>query len=289
MVKNLVQKGQLTSPLILYNRTISRTIAAAESLGNCTVASSIAEAVQPADIIFICLGSDVAVEQTIQAALDSGDIADKLFVDCSTVHPDATRRINEALLARGAAFVACPVFGAPDMAEAGMLICVPAGPKEDVDRMKPYTVDVIARANIDLSGEDVGTASLLKVLCNTFIFSMVETLGEGLVLAEKTGLGTEALQHFVELMLPGALPKYAVRMMSGDYYKRQEPLIPVDLARKDLGHAMDLAGHAGMRLRKVEVTYEYMEALKAHSGAKGDVAAVYGAIRQDSGLTFEAN
>jgi 3-hydroxyisobutyrate dehydrogenase-like beta-hydroxyacid dehydrogenase len=289
MVKNLVQKGQLTSPLILYNRTTSRAIAIAESLGNCTVARSVAEAVQPADIIFISLGDDAAVEQTIQAALESGNITDKLFVDCSTIHPDVTRRINETLLKRNASFVACPVFGAPDMADAGMLICVPAGPMEDVDRIIPYTVGVIGRANIDLSGGDVGRASLLKVLCNTFILNMVETLGEGLVFAEKTGLGTEALQNFMELMFPGALPKYVVRMVTGDYYKRQEPLFAVDLARKDLRHAMDLANDAGMRLRSVEVTDEYLKELKAHSGVKGDVAAVYGAIREDSGLKFEIN
>ncbi|KAL1969874.1 hypothetical protein VTN77DRAFT_7383 [Rasamsonia byssochlamydoides] len=289
MCKNIVQKASLTSPLILYNRTTARATALSESLGTdkTKVATTIAEAVQPASIIFICLGDDAAVEQTIQAALDTGDVTGKLFVDCSTIHPDTTRKINETLRARGASFVACPVFGAPAFADAGTLICVPAGPKEDVEKMKPYTTGVIARANIDFSGEEVGKASMMKLLGNSFILSFVETLGEGMVLAEKTGLGVEPLKQWLELMFPGALPKYAVRMESGDYYQREEPLFAVDLARKDARHVMNLAKEAGMRLKSVEIADSYLKEVKEHAGAKGDIAAMYGAIRKESGLTYE--
>lgn len=188
---------------------------------------------------------------------------------------------------RGASFVACPVFGAPAFADDGQLIVVPAGPAEAVSKLKPFLDGVTARATIDLSGQDVGRASLLKVFGNTFILNTVETLAEGLVAAEKSGLGAEAYQQWVEMMFPGPFAKYAERMTSGDYYRREEPLFAVDLARKDLRHATSLAADSGVRMRSVEVTDRFLRDVKAERGEKGDIAAVYGAVRKHSGLEFE--
>lgn len=188
---------------------------------------------------------------------------------------------------RGASFVACPVFGAPAFADAGQLVVVPAGPTECVSKLKPFLDGVTSRATIDLSGQDVGRASLLKVLGNTFILNTVETLAEGLVASEKSGLSAEAYQQWMDIMFPGPFAKYADRMTSGDYYRREEPLFAVDLARKDLRHATSLAQDAGVRLKSVEVTDKYLRDVKAERGEKGDIAAIYGALRKDAGLEFE--
>lgn len=42
-----------------------------------------------------------------------------------------------------------------------------------------------------------------------------------------------------------------------------------------------------MRLRSVEVTDGYLQDVKKERGEKGDIAAVYGAIRKEAGLPFE--
>lgn len=105
--------------------------------------------------------------------------------------------------AKGAEFVACPVFGAPSMADDGKLVCVLAGQASSVDKIKPYCEGVMGRAVIDYSGQAPRQATLLKVIGNTFISSMVETLSEGHVVAEKSGLGTKQLHQFIETMFPG--------------------------------------------------------------------------------------
>ena len=84
-------------------------------------------------------------------------------MDCSTIHPDTTNAIAKQVHDKGAEFVAMPVFGAPAAADAGQLVCVMAGPGELVERVKPFTTGVIGRAVIDLSGQEPGKASLLKV------------------------------------------------------------------------------------------------------------------------------
>ena len=80
----------------------------------------------------------------------------------------------------------------------------------------------MGKANIDLSDQPPGKASLLKLVGNTFIINMVESLAEGHTLAEKSGLGMENLHQFIENVFPGPYTAYSQRLMSGDYYKREE-------------------------------------------------------------------
>lgn len=109
MCKNLVEKGDLTKPLIIFNRTQKRAtdLNAKLSSGKSTVASSLDEAVSKADIIFTCLGDDAAIKDTIEAAI-KGNVKGKLFVDCSTVHPDSTNMLAKSIQGQGAEMVACP-------------------------------------------------------------------------------------------------------------------------------------------------------------------------------------
>lgn len=296
MCKNIVEKGNLSSPILIYNRTTSRAASFSESLGGsskATAVSSIPDAVKPADIIFICVGDDPAVESIITSALEeTDDVKGKLFVDCSTIHPDTTRKIDTQIRGRGASFVACPVFGAPAMADAGQLICVLSGPRPEIEKVIPYTVGVVSRANIDLTegsseNNDIGKASVMKLLGNSFILSFIEQLGEGMTFAEQSGLGSGPLKQWMELMFPGALPKYIDRMHTGDYWKREYPLFQVDLARKDARHIMSLAKDNGLRMRSLEVVDGYLKDVKEHMGERGDVAGMYGAVRKEGGLKFE--
>ncbi|KAJ5569599.1 uncharacterized protein N7459_009029 [Penicillium hispanicum] len=293
MSANIARKGPQSS-LTLYNRTTARATAHAQTLGNTVrVAATLPEAVQAADVIFTCVGDDPALDAVVSGLLSdaAADLSAKTFVDCSTVHPDTSRRAETAITARGAGFVACPVFGAPNMAEAGQMIVVPAGKQASIAKATPFFDGVTARATVDLSNGtgadiDVGAAATLKLLGNTFILNTVGVLAESLVAAEASGLGTGPLKQWLDLFAPGPFAKYAERMLTGDYYQREEPLFAVDLARKDLRHASSLAQAGGQRMRNVEVTDSFLQDVKAEKGEQGDVAAVYGAARKAAGMEF---
>ena len=197
------------------------------------------------------------------------------------------------------------VFGAPPRADAGQLVFVLAGPKSDVARVKPYCNGVMGHAEIDFSDQPQGIASLLKIIGNTFVLNMVEALSEGHTFAEKSGLGTQNLHTFIETMFPGIFTAYSGRLMAGDYYRREEvcpnyylasyepgimytqPLFGVDLARKDAKHALHLAEVSGSKLKDMEVVDAHLAAVQKHMGSRGDIAGIYGAVRQESGLKFE--
>lgn len=287
MVKNITEKGKFEGPLGIYNRSKQRAVDLSAKLaaGKTEVAESIEAGVSKADIIFMCLANDQAVTETVDAIVKT-DIKGKLIADCSTIHPDTLEAVAGIITSKGAEFVACPVFGAPPMADAGVLVPVPAGPKAAVDKIKPYLEGVTSRAIIDLSDEPYHKAATLKLLGNTFVFNMIEQVAEGHVLAEKSGLGTEHSHKFIELMMPGIYAAYSNRMLSGDYWKREEPLFQVDLARKDAGHARKIAEVSGVKLTNLETADAHLAKVQEHT-KNGDVAGIYGAVRKEAGLKYE--
>lgn len=123
MVKNLVEKGNLEKPLIIYNRTRKRSEELAAKLpeGKTEIIDSLEDGIKKADIIFTIVSNDAVVQSVYQDLL-KGDVAGKLFVDCSTIHPDTTNKVAKLVTDKAAQFVASPVFGAPPAAEAGMLV-----------------------------------------------------------------------------------------------------------------------------------------------------------------------
>ena len=138
MCKNLVEKGNLQKPLVIFNRTQKRAedVNVELGAGKSLVASSLEEAVTKADIVFTCLGDDAAIKDTIVEAVKK-DVSGKLFVDCSTVHPDTTTMLAKTVQEKGATFVASPVFGAPAMAEGGQLVFVLGNHIDCMNKSRP--------------------------------------------------------------------------------------------------------------------------------------------------------
>ena len=106
------------------------------------------------------------------------------------------------------------------------------------------------------------------------ILGMVEILAEALVFAEKSGLGQNTLNEFIQLMFPNSpFAAYSTRMLEGDYapVAPKRPGFFVDLARKDARHAMDLARECGARLEVVEVMDKHLKTAKEVGGENMDI------------------
>lgn len=156
--------SQLEAPGLHYhNRTMSRGQALQELGG--VPCEDIAALISSTDVMFLSLSDDSALAATLDAATGSGaggsDLSGKIIVDTSTVHPRSSEEARARLGARGASFVAAPVFGASPVAAEGRLLFVLAGPQDAVQVISPFLVGVMGRGVIRL-GEDVKEASLLK-------------------------------------------------------------------------------------------------------------------------------
>jgi 3-hydroxyisobutyrate dehydrogenase-like beta-hydroxyacid dehydrogenase len=107
MSKNLVQKGNLEKPLILWNRTQSRATSLSENIGHSIVAETFQDAVSRSDIIFSCISDEQGVRTIIDTIL-KGDLKGKLSVECSTVKPEYIDALVTDVRAAGAELIAMP-------------------------------------------------------------------------------------------------------------------------------------------------------------------------------------
>jgi 3-hydroxyisobutyrate dehydrogenase-like beta-hydroxyacid dehydrogenase len=158
----------------------------------------------------------------------------------------------------------------------------------------------VGKAVIDYSDIDVGKASLLKVIGNTFIISMIQALAEGHVLAEKSGLGTENLEKFLETVFSHPYMIHSKRISSGAYHSTEvslglqyqprsplQPMVNIGMAQTVADHVLELAKSTGTNLACYEVAKRRMDLIEEHAGKKGDIDGLYGAVRLESGMKYE--
>ena len=104
-----MSKGNLSTPLILYNRTLQRAVEHGSRIQPSTVATSLEDVMSKADIIWSCVQDQIAVEQTFTQIFSTGrSLQGKLFIESSTILPEATTRIVNDIVGAGGEFVAMP-------------------------------------------------------------------------------------------------------------------------------------------------------------------------------------
>ncbi|KAJ6103614.1 hypothetical protein N7486_003836 [Penicillium sp. IBT 16267x] len=134
-------------------------------------------------------------------------------------------------------------------------------------------------------------ANTLKTHGVTFIASPVfgaPAMAEaGQVICVLAGSGSAIDQ--VKPYTAGVISKANIefRDADGDYHKRAEPLFAVEWARKDAKQAIDWAESVGATTRGMQSADGYLGGVKDYMGVRGDVAGIYGAVRQSAGLPFE--
>lgn len=180
IARNLIKAGH---SLTVYNRTRSR----AEAFGplGARVAETPGAAAAGAEVLVTSLADDRAVEEIIfepgnaVKALPAGAV----HISMSTISVGLSRRLAEAHGERGQHYVAAPVFGRPDAAEAAKLYVVAAGPAEQVERCRPL-LNAVGQKVFHAS-EDAPAANVMKLAGNFLFTAVMESLAEAFALVRK--------------------------------------------------------------------------------------------------------
>lgn len=117
---------------------------------------------------------------------------------------------------------------------------------------------------------------------------MVEALSEAFVLAEKSKLSADSLHAWLEVMYGKPYTTYFNRLKNGEYYLGA-PYWGARLALKDYRHAKSLADSGGVEVKGLDVAGKHTQDIIDYYGDenKGDIAGLYGIVRQEAGLDFE--
>ncbi|KAJ5682516.1 Dehydrogenase multihelical [Penicillium macrosclerotiorum] len=282
--RHLAAKKALS--LLYSNRTMSRGVPL-QALGGAPEAS-FETLVSRCGIIFTMVSNDSVLQSLISSAVGSGlSLKDKIFVDCSTVHPETVSSAVAQLKTKDASYIAAPVFGGNPIAVDGKLVFAIAGPRSATEAVKPLIQDVMGRKVIEC-GEDATKSSLLKIAGNIVTINMMEAVGEAQVFAEKTGLGTGPMEELIGEAFGPVAGGYSKRLTTGAYAPPLDsrPGFGVSLAIKDARHAMTMAEEQGVKLPALELARKNMETARDHAGECLDSSAMYGTLRQQAGLAF---
>jgi 3-hydroxyisobutyrate dehydrogenase-like beta-hydroxyacid dehydrogenase len=165
------------------------------------------------------------------------------LVECSTLSPAWVRELSEAASGRGARLLDAPVVGSRPQAEAGALVFLAGGAREDVERVRPLLGRMGAATHF-LGASPAG--SYAKLMVNALFGVQVAAMAELLGFADKAHVDRDLLMQALDGLpvLSAAAKGAAAGMMA----HRFEPMFPVALAAKDFRYVVRAAAELGSNL-----------------------------------------
>lgn len=279
MAENLIEAG---FDVTVHNRTRSRE----EPLGQLGAAraESPAAAAAQAGLVLTCVSDTPDVEAVLlDPAQGAGVIAGLkpggLVIDCSSIEPEATRRMAQRFRAGGVGFVDAPVSGGSEGAIKGTLTVMCGGSEEDFERAQPVLQVIGSR--VTRIGP-VGCGQIAKVANQVAITGTFMALAEALTLAYRAGADPERVVDAIGGGVAGSwiLANRSDRMLNDDY-----PLgFRLRLHRKDLGIALATARDAGAPALVASLVATIEDALIAQGYGDEDMSNLARFVRRGAGI-----
>ncbi len=267
MARRLISAGHQVT---VYNRTRSRCAPLIEA--GARGADTPAAAAKGADLVISIVTDSPDVEEVLLGPSGAVDGAARgtLFVDMSTIAPEAARRIGKTLIERGMKFLDAPVTGGDVGARDGTLSILVGGDVAALEQARE--IFSVMGKRITPCGP-VGAGQTMKA-CNQILCAL-NMLGivEALQLARLGGVDQNLLVEALSAGAGGswALEKLGARIAKGDF----APGFMVKLIQKDLRIVQELAGANGLPLEGTALTQKYFADNEANGEGDLGTQAMY--------------
>ena len=278
IARNIMKAG---FTFTVYNRTAAKMQPFLDA--GAEAAASPAEAAAGADVVVTSLMDDQSVLDTVEGAqgvlkgLEPGAV----HVGTTTVSPRCARMLTAMHAAHGSHYVAAPVVGRPDVAEAGQLVSFLAGDAGAMARCQAV-VSAYSRAVMPVSATPA-VANSLKLAVNYLLSAVVDLMGQAFAFGEKSGIERQHLDMVLQAMFshPG-LQEYATRMR-----ERRYDDVGFDLlgGLKDVQLILDASTEARVPLPFANILRDKVLTAVALGLSAKDVSVTYEITRMSAGLT----
>jgi 3-hydroxyisobutyrate dehydrogenase-like beta-hydroxyacid dehydrogenase len=285
MARNIAGAGHQVT---VYNRTRERAEAVVDVAN---LAASLDDLAHEREVVVTMLSDDAAVEEVafgrpdetgrVTPGLVTAMPEDALHVSMSTISPAMSKRLEEAHRAAGQRYLAAPVFGRPEAAEARKLWVVAAGRHEDVDRARPIFEAVGAGSTV--VGEDPWQANVVKLAGNFTIAAMIETLGEAFALARKSGVDAKTFLDVINsaVFKSPIYQNYGLTIADARF---DPPGFRLRLGLKDVRLALKVADEANVPMPLASLLHDQMLALVASGSGDLDWSSFARLAAERAGL-----
>jgi 3-hydroxyisobutyrate dehydrogenase len=249
--------------LTVFNRTAERC--APLVAAGARAASTPAGAAEGADLVISIVTDSPDAKEVLLGAHGAAQGArpGTLFIDMSTIAPEAAREIGSQLGQRGIRFLDAPVTGGDVGAREGTLSILVGGEASDLERARPALEAMGKRiTHCGPLGAGQTVKACNQVLCALNMVGIVEALH----LAKANGID---LPTMLGALTPGAggswaLEKLGPRIAGGDF----APGFMIRLIQKDLRIVQAIAKGVGLPLEGTALAQTYF----ADNEAQGEAA-----------------
>lgn len=264
MAKNLEKSG---FHLSVYNRSIEK---AEDFKVQSKVAADVKELVQNSDIIFTMLTNDEAVKDVYRQILEL-NISEKLFIDMSTISPEVSGKLADAVKIKEASFLDAPVAGSTKPAAEGTLIFMVGGDEKDLERARPY-LEKLGKQIKHLGKNGKGLAAKLSV--NYFISTLYQGLAETILFSDHLGIERKDMLDIINESASGSgATKVKTPLLIEDDY---QPAFSLDLMLKDILLAKD----AGANFPLAQTLIETYQSAQNEGFGKEDVIGIINYLKK---------
>ena len=233
------------------------------------LASSPREAARGSDLFFTMIPNG-EVLLSIAGSLQGLDLSGKLWVDMSTVDPDASAAVAGMVEEMGGRFLRAPVTGSVHYASTGSLGIMVSGRREDYERALPL-LKVLGNRQTWLGAAE--EARQMKILVNMLLAQELQALSEALVVGKKLGLPWDAmLDLFADSAAGAPIFKYkSDSLKSLDF----TPTSTGYNMHKDMKMAMALAQSVDACVPSAAVAMQMYNSLMSRGMSGLDNTAIY--------------
>jgi len=158
------------------------------------------------DVVFSMLSDD---QVTRAVLLDSGVVARaapdaiRIHVNMATISAALGDELAERHRERAIGYAAAPVLGRPDVAAAGKLTVLLAGPPQTAESVLPLLEGTVGQ-KVWRFGERASQANVVKLAINFMLAAAIESMGEAAALAAGYGVDVRDLFELVgQSLFPG--------------------------------------------------------------------------------------
>ncbi len=276
MARRLLDAGH---PVVGFNRTAAK----AEPLvaAGMKLASSPRQTAEASDVIFSMIAHTEALDAIAYGpdGVIEGLRPGATWVEMSTVSPSATRRLAEAVGARGAILLDAPVSGSVFTLEQGQLSIMVGGDAAALERVRPYLSAI--GPTITHVGP-LGLAVTMKIAANLGLAVQMLAFSEAVLLAEKAGIARErAVETLLKSVVASPMIKYRGPFVLG---MPAEAWFNVPMIQKDLELALELGHQVGVPLPTTALTQSMLTAARALGLGEYDFAVIFDVLARLSGL-----
>jgi 3-hydroxyisobutyrate dehydrogenase-like beta-hydroxyacid dehydrogenase len=267
MAANLLKSGQ---PVHVWNRS-PEPVQALAALGAKPAATPAECGI--ADVVFTMLADDAAT----RAVLVDGGVLDamapgSIHVNMATVSVAFAREMAALHVARGVGYVAAPVLGRVDVAQAGKLNILAGGSDELIARVQPL-LDLLGQKTWRF-GSEPEQANAIKLACNLTLACAIEATGEGAALARAHGIPAAGFVELVTNTLFAGSPVY--KGYGGMIAEaRYSPAgFKLSLGQKDVRLAVEAGQAKGLPLAFGDALQAVLKEAADHGDTDLDLAAL---------------